>query len=258
MKTPFKMTPGRGNMPKTGRGISPTLMSKSPMYQTNIELTEDYTKGVKKAENAFKNKKIVATAEKDLGIKYNPSTREAMPREDSAHKFSIAGSFAREIDSAGKVVKEVKVNPNAGNGGGNAAEALKKSIENRNSDISSRRENNAKVVNTLGGGTKADKLDEEGKQMLIRSGRANVVGSPAKQLSKTATKKISATVMEDKKVAPKAAKKSPMKQTVSKKTAYDIKEASNQKLKPKARKHYAENAQAAMKNKKSPTKMKRC
>lgn len=45
-------------------------------------------------------------------------------------------------------------------------------------------------------------------------------------------------------------KASPMKQAVSKKTAYDIKEASNQKLKPSARKHYAENAQAAMKNKK--------
>ena len=45
-------------------------------------------------------------------------------------------------------------------------------------------------------------------------------------------------------------KASPMKQKVSKKTAYDIKEASNQKLKPSARKHYADNAQAAMKNKK--------
>ncbi len=44
--------------------------------------------------------------------------------------------------------------------------------------------------------------------------------------------------------------KSPMKQMVGKKVAYDIKEASNQKLKPSARKHYAENAQAAMKNKK--------
>lgn len=217
MKTPFKMTPGRGNMPKTGRGISPTLMSKSPMYQTNIELTEDYTKGVKKAENAFKNKKIVATAEKDLGIKYNPSTREAMPREDSAHKFSIAGSFAREIDSAGKVVKEVKVNPNAGNGGGNAAEALKKSIENRNSDISSRRENNAKVVNTLGGGTKADKLDEEGKQMLIRSGRANVVSTPNKQMTKKSPMKqvskitVKKTTMVPAEKKTKAAK-TPMKQ----------------------------------------------
>ena len=34
---------------------------------------------------------------------------------------------------------------------------------------------------------------------------------------------------------------------VTKKTAYNIKEASNQKLTPTARKHYAENAQAAMK-----------
>lgn len=212
MKSPFKMTPGRGNMPKTGRGISPTLMSKSPMKQTDIELNASYSKGVKKAEDAFKDKKIVASAEKDLGVKYNPATREATARKDSAHKFNIAGSYAREIDSAGKVVKEVKVNPNAGTSGGNAAEALKKSIENRNADISSRRTSNAKVVNTLGGGTKADKLDEEGKQMLVKAGRAKVVSSPAKQLSKAATKKISATVMEDKKVAPKAAKKSPMKQ----------------------------------------------
>jgi hypothetical protein len=35
---------------------------------------------------------------------------------------------------------------------------------------------------------------------------------------------------------------------VSKKTAFNIKEASNQNLKASARKHYAENAQAAMKS----------
>jgi hypothetical protein len=37
---------------------------------------------------------------------------------------------------------------------------------------------------------------------------------------------------------------------VTKKTAFDIKEASNPKLKAGARKHYAMNAQAAMKNQK--------
>lgn len=37
---------------------------------------------------------------------------------------------------------------------------------------------------------------------------------------------------------------------VTKKTAFDIKQASNQKLTPSARKNYAENAQAAMKNQK--------
>jgi hypothetical protein len=41
---------------------------------------------------------------------------------------------------------------------------------------------------------------------------------------------------------------------VSKKTAYDIKEASNPKLKASARKNYAKNAEAAMKDKKSPAK----
>lgn len=40
------------------------------------------------------------------------------------------------------------------------------------------------------------------------------------------------------------------KKMVSKKTAYDIKQASNQKLTAGARKHYAMNAQAAMKNQK--------
>ena len=42
----------------------------------------------------------------------------------------------------------------------------------------------------------------------------------------------------------------PLAQKVSKKTAYDIKEASNPKMKASARKHYAMNVQAAMKNKK--------
>jgi len=39
------------------------------------------------------------------------------------------------------------------------------------------------------------------------------------------------------------------------KTAYDIKEASNQSLSAGARKHYAENAQASMKSGASPAKM---
>jgi hypothetical protein len=54
--------------------------------------------------------------------------------------------------------------------------------------------------------------------------------------------------------------KSPMKQ-VSKKTVYDIKEASNPKLKASARKNYADNAEAAMKQMKPKTsaaKMKKC
>lgn len=55
-------------------------------------------------------------------------------------------------------------------------------------------------------------------------------------------------------------KVSPMKQ-VSKKTAYDVKEASNPKLTVSARKNYADNAEAAMKQMKPKgpvAKMKKC
>ena len=50
--------------------------------------------------------------------------------------------------------------------------------------------------------------------------------------------------------APVAETPAMQKKSVSKKTAYNIKEASNPKLSASARKHYAMNAQAAMKNKK--------
>jgi hypothetical protein len=56
-----------------------------------------------------------------------------------------------------------------------------------------------------------------------------------------------------KKSTPAPATATPLmqkKKMVSKKTAYDIKEASNPKLKASARKNYAMNAEASMKNKK--------
>jgi hypothetical protein len=87
--------------------------------------------------------------------------------------------------------------------------------------------------------SKAEQMKEYGK-----------VKSPMKQVG---------TPRPAAKARPTAAKvDSPaMMKKVTKKTAYDIKEASNQKLTAGARKHYAENAQAAMKNK-PVAKMKKC
>jgi len=48
----YKQTPGRSNMPKTGRGIPPTLMYRSPMHQTIDPIT-----GLKKAAEAEALKK---------------------------------------------------------------------------------------------------------------------------------------------------------------------------------------------------------
>jgi hypothetical protein len=66
--------------------------------------------------------------------------------------------------------------------------------------------------------------------------------------------------MATKKIIQKKKPMPPTKQ-VSKKTAYDVKEASNPKLTASARKNYADNAEAAIKQikpKVSAVKMKKC
>jgi hypothetical protein len=218
MKSPFKMTPGRGNMPKTGRGIAPTLMNCSPMKQattSGVELT-GFGRMKQKESQARVKADTKGQAERDLagGLKRNFATNELTPIV-TEHKFDVAGSFAREIDTKGNVVKEVKL----GLGGAESPQALalKKKVEQRNATTKSQRAHKAEVLNAFGGGTPTEKLSEKQKQMLINSARAKVSESPAKQLTKGATKKISATVMKDEKVAPKAAKKSPMKQMKKKK-----------------------------------------
>lgn len=100
------------------------------------------------------------------------------------------------------------------------------------------------------------------------AGNSDMIGLPGTKFREKVDKEVKdyiaknkakiKTKIEDKPKPPTKQLKSTTKK-VSAKTAYNIKEASNQKLTASARKHYAENAQAAMKNKKSPApKMKKC
>lgn len=208
MKSPFKMTPGRGNMPKTGRGISPTLMSKSPMKQTGEVEKTDYGM-MKEKESKAKVKadpKAQAMRDKEGGMTRNFATNEL--KANAYEKKYLAGGEGqadRIIDGAGKVISESKgTHPNA-------RKKLKAEFDRAKLITDTERANKTEVLNAFGGGTPTEKLSEKQKQALINSTRAKVSESPAKQLSKGATKKISTTVMEDKRVAPKAAKKSPVK-----------------------------------------------
>jgi hypothetical protein len=179
MKSPFKMTPGRGDLPKTGRGINPALMGKSPMKQTDIELTKSYDEGKRKAEVARAKPEVKKNVEKTLGVTINAATGETVAKKRE-NRVIKSGTNYREVNSEGKVVKEVRANPNSSTGG-RAAEALKKEVENKNTDTNTRRKSNAELINTIGGGTPADRLDEKGKQTLVNMRKAVVVPSPAKQ-----------------------------------------------------------------------------
>lgn len=82
------------------------------------------------------------------------------------------------------------------------------------------------------------------KKMAKPVAKKEVKKAPMKPSQTKLEKKNTKDAMENKNMRP------PFEQKVSKKTAYDIKEASNSKLSASARKNYARNAQAAMKNKK--------
>jgi hypothetical protein len=201
----YKQTPGRGNGKKTGAGISPMLMSGSAMYQTGPVEKTGYGMMKEKEGRAKVAADPKSQAERDakMGIKRNFATNELTP-VITDHKFDVAGSFAREIDTKGSVVKEVTL----GLGGADSPSArkLKAEVEKRNSRLRENRSNTAEVLNAFGGGTPTEKLSEKQKQALINSTRAKV--SPANQMSKGAFKKPATTSTTAK---PKASK-TPMKQ----------------------------------------------
>lgn len=111
-----------------------------------------------------------------------------------------------------------------------------------------------KWIDTLNDRFTQDSLKVDSRKKMILSKvedriKAKATNDSVKLAGRAEIKTIKDKEMQER-IKNKSKASSPMKQKVSKKTAYDIKEASNQKLKPSARKHYAENAQAAMKNKK--------
>lgn len=112
---------------------------------------------------------------------------------------------------------------------------------------------------------KKTKVEKVEKDMSYKS---DMIGLPGTKFREKVDKEVNDYIakhkakvkakVEVKPTAPTKQLKSATKK-VSAKTAYNIKKASDQKLTASARKHYAENAQAAMKNKKSPApKMKKC
>jgi hypothetical protein len=149
----FKQNPGRGNSPKTGHGL-PT-----PLRQDKgIELTEKYTKGKKKYEENRMQGKTPS------GMKVDAASGVATPNLPM-HKVVKSGTFVRELDSKGSVVREEPMD-SRGN------EKFYKSVANRNADVTKRQTANASLYNAFGGGTSPDKLSESQKKSLISVGKA--------------------------------------------------------------------------------------
>ena len=97
MNSPFKMKPGRGDMPKTGNGIPPTLMSCSPMKQTDPKKKTDPKSNMTKEEAGEKINSIFSENSRRVAA-------EAMAKSDSsaaAKGAMLVGIAKREAGRMG-------------------------------------------------------------------------------------------------------------------------------------------------------------
>jgi hypothetical protein len=248
----FKMAPRGGNNPKTGHGMPSALLQKSKeIYKTldKIETEKGHgptsearsiLKGYPQENNLKKVNSFNAAEQVQIT---KDSTDYISGAKNAIESKKLGKNFFDNYSTNNPIVKERQAARNNGNTEYQGVGPLG-SVTGKGSGSVTGKEN---LVWDLQ--KSSDQLfgtEDRGVQSRFGIPVIGTTGNP-----KTDTKK---------KLVPRQMKsESPAKMKVSKKTAYDIKEASNQKLKPGARKHYAENAQAAMKNKKgSAAKMKKC
>lgn len=163
MKSPFKMTPGRGNMPKTGNGISPTLMCGSPTRQEgDPEYTKKHTTAVEKFNKQASTAEGRKTIEKGNQMTIDPTTGKA--KENTAtHYVKIEGGRANRYDSGNKLVQSVQYREQVG--GGDEYNAMKKDVERSNKIKATQSKNNTEFANLTSGNT-VPKTEAQKKRLL--------------------------------------------------------------------------------------------
>ena len=157
MNTPFKMKPGRGNMPKTGNGLP------SPLRQDKgIELTERYTKGVKK----YKEQRNKGNVDSSLNVDATTGFATAKPYE----KKFVPNKVTKGASIIGGDNKAVATATSYGQG--REVENLRKRFVSDSTNTMKDRTRKADLYNAFGGGTSPDKLSESQKKSLVSTSKA--------------------------------------------------------------------------------------
>ena len=159
----YKQTPGRGNMPKTGRGMSPALMGKSPMKQMHGEDAELTATGAasRKKVQAGANKRAANSKTDMQGISIDPKTGKASAKQYEK-KFVPGGkgtgrSSAMVVDGSGKTSKVASTSKGADYGN----EALYKEFKKDSTATMNARNANARFYNVQAGKEKPNAKEVE-------------------------------------------------------------------------------------------------
>jgi len=170
----YKQSPGRSSMPKTGRGISPTLMScsgkkGSPMKQTS---DPEYTKtGYDKLKNIKKNLKDKAGRagiEKVQGLVVDPITGKASAKPyEKSYSAGKSGQQDRVMTGDKKIAKSSSTKKGIDFG----KKELRKEFVKDSTNTMNRRNRNANAINVSAGNkkklTKADLESMQNRKNVI-------------------------------------------------------------------------------------------
>jgi hypothetical protein len=178
----YKQSPGRQMMPKTGRGISPVLMSGTPMCQeipkkgkkqtpsAEIELTMDYDRGKKLMAEARKAPGKIQDLRKTQGIEVDAATGAAKSAKyEKKYVQGGRGQKDRIIGGDGKVVAEAKTT-NFFKGEKN--KDLYKEFQRDSTNTMNSRNRNTMQYNITSGAKSTNNATEAEKQLLVRLGKA--------------------------------------------------------------------------------------
>jgi hypothetical protein len=182
MNSPFKMKPGRGNMPKTGNGIPPTLMACSPMKQekpkkgkvaapsTEIELTMDYDRGKRLMAEARKAPGKIEDLRKVQGINVDAATGGAtVAKYEKTYQQGSKGQKDRIIGGDGKVMAEAKATNFVK---GEKNKDLYKQFQKDSINTMNSRNRYATQYNITSGAKSTNNATEKEKQLLVSLGKA--------------------------------------------------------------------------------------
>ena len=155
MNTPFKMKPGRGNMPKTGNGLP------SPLRQESIELTKKYTTGRKKYEEQ-RNK---GNVDSYLNVDATTGVAKAKPYE----KKFVTNPTTKGASIIGGNNKTVATATSYG--GGKEVKTLRAKFVKDSTNTMSDRNRKAEFYNANSGGTNPNNLNERQTRALVGIGK---------------------------------------------------------------------------------------
>ena len=163
----YNQKPGRSQMPKTGRGVSAVLMSYSPMKQGNVELTEEYSKSVKKKAEARSKagQKNLNSNSQGISIDAASGVARAKPYEKKFVAADKNKSASAIVSGEGKTIKQAS--GYAGKQKQNNENLRKEFVKDSLSTMNSRNRN-AEQYNITSGAKSPDRATGREIQTLVR------------------------------------------------------------------------------------------